>query len=540
MKFKLFPVAVLMMGSLLSLSSCVDNKYDLDDIDTTTAIKLDGLVVPVRLNTITLDEVLDIDENDPDNDIKVGYDDMGNKFYYIEKSGDFSADPVFINDLKLISYVSVPSISLPASVTEITDETRTFSYTINNVDPALISLTYFRLKEGEQMEVSLDINPSSVTMSDVVLQIPSSYIADYNGQVITGGEIPVNVVNGQLEYPLYITEMNFVPELKPNREDDSLQIYGEIGFKSAKISNNTSETTIIIKMSPFTANVVSGEISKMVDDPQINNVNLNDMPDYLRGDGTNVILENPQLYLDFSYIYGAYYNADMVITPMGNGGAEVNIPMNKFQESLLIAPDPDKTGIDIALNTVKQPNTGLQRILSGDGLPTQIAFKLMNTGLSGEAEKVQLGQDIQISGSYTFYTPFALAEGSTIIYSKKEQNFFGDNDDFQYVEMSEFHITADVTSNLPFATKLTIYPLDKNGNRIYGEKGNEISASSSVSAYAQNDKLDLAIMETFYGLDGVEYIVTASDTDGREITPDEYVELNNIRGKITGQYVTKF
>lgn len=54
--------AGLPLAALL-LTGCIDNKYDLDDLDTTTEIKVNNLVLPVNFDVVTLSDIITIDED---------------------------------------------------------------------------------------------------------------------------------------------------------------------------------------------------------------------------------------------------------------------------------------------------------------------------------------------------------------------------------------------------------------------------------------------------------------------------------------------
>lgn len=66
----------------LSLTGCVDDKYDLKDIDTTSRVTVNNLTVPVNLESIKLDNVIDMDDNE---NIKTLTDANGNKYYALQE-----------------------------------------------------------------------------------------------------------------------------------------------------------------------------------------------------------------------------------------------------------------------------------------------------------------------------------------------------------------------------------------------------------------------------------------------------------------------
>ncbi|MCH5230972.1 MAG: hypothetical protein J1F43_04170 [Muribaculaceae bacterium] len=513
------------LGLLLMATSCVDDKYDLSDIDTTTSIKLNELTVPVRLNTIMLDDVLDVEDSEV---LNVYQNSDGSRYYAIHKKGGFSADPIFIEMLRTTGAATVPAIELPGG--NVNNKTVTFSYLINNVDPSLDYLSYFGLWDQQYMEIKLSVSPANVGMTDVVVTIPEKFTAIYKGQEYSDGKVPVTVSNGEMEQPIYVTSMLFSPALRPDNQS-SLDVTGEIGIASASLSG---AATVNFYMSPFTANVVSGSLDHAVDSPAIAPVDLTDLPGFLKDGESNLVLQNPQLYMNFIYLNGAYYNTQLSIMPEGIDTHPINNLPIRFNQTIVLAPDTQDLDLDYSGATLQQVED-LKYILSGAGLPHSIGFSLDNTRVIGEVANLILGEDKEISGSYEFFSPLAFGEGAQIIYQKKEEDFFGG--DMEYVNVELFRIQSDVKSELPLDVTLTLYPLDRDGNRIKGKNGQTVYASSTV--VPGNSKLDLKIEEPFEGLDGLEYVVATNNMNGVSLSPDQTLTLDNIKATVTGQYVTK-
>lgn len=89
---KRITLLVLPLAALLLNTSCVDSSYDLSNIDTTSRFTVSGLTLPVNLDPVKLDQMLDISD---DGDIKT--DPEGN--YYFYKSGNFSSGNVKVNKI---------------------------------------------------------------------------------------------------------------------------------------------------------------------------------------------------------------------------------------------------------------------------------------------------------------------------------------------------------------------------------------------------------------------------------------------------------
>lgn len=50
-------------AALPLLAGCVNDDYDLSDIDTTTRVSVNDLILPVNIDAITLGDVISVDED---------------------------------------------------------------------------------------------------------------------------------------------------------------------------------------------------------------------------------------------------------------------------------------------------------------------------------------------------------------------------------------------------------------------------------------------------------------------------------------------
>ena len=89
-------LTALLPATLLTLTGCIDSNYDLDNMDKTVGLSVNNLVVPVNLGPITLNDVIEIDEEDPDRAI-FKEEINGKEVYLVKKGGDFSSDEIHIS-----------------------------------------------------------------------------------------------------------------------------------------------------------------------------------------------------------------------------------------------------------------------------------------------------------------------------------------------------------------------------------------------------------------------------------------------------------
>lgn len=104
MTSKLFRTGAYIAPFLL-LAGCVDESYQLDDIDTTTRIKVDNLVVPINLEPIKLGDFFE-----PDGNIVVKENSKGETYYaFVQKPDVAPGESAFSSDP-----ISIPTVEIPA------------------------------------------------------------------------------------------------------------------------------------------------------------------------------------------------------------------------------------------------------------------------------------------------------------------------------------------------------------------------------------------------------------------------------------------
>lgn len=112
MNLKYYFLTGLCTASLLGLSSCFDDNYDLSDIDTTAKIELSELTIPLKLDKVTLDKALDIKEG---SQIKV----IDGKYAVLEE-GTFKSSKISIPSFNATA-PNIENISASLSLNDITN-----------------------------------------------------------------------------------------------------------------------------------------------------------------------------------------------------------------------------------------------------------------------------------------------------------------------------------------------------------------------------------------------------------------------------------
>lgn len=86
---RLLPVAAVLLTA-----SCTDDQYDISNVDTESRFTAKGLVIPLNMSPIMLDNIISLNE---DGDIKEDKD--GN--YYFQKKGDINSEEINVNKITI-------------------------------------------------------------------------------------------------------------------------------------------------------------------------------------------------------------------------------------------------------------------------------------------------------------------------------------------------------------------------------------------------------------------------------------------------------
>jgi hypothetical protein len=259
------------------------------------------------------------------------------------------------------------------------------------------------------------------------------------------------------------------------------------------------------------------------------------------------VLANPQVYVSLNNPLakdGVYAQSGLAITSqwpnasktasLDNGvftisGTEAN-PLNVFCMSPTL-PENYYSGYE---NAEHIPFSGLAEVLSGDGLPSSLKVALENPNVPVQhVEDFVLGEKLgAVQGTYTFYTPLELGVNSRVVYSSTEDGWNDEEVDAITIKLME--VSALVTNNLPLDIEITGYPIDVNGNQIDDV---EIEGMS-VSANTVDQPVNIRIAGNITHLDGIYFrAVAEADENSSALKPSAYIQLKDLRVKISGNYI---
>lgn len=581
-KFKSAPALTAVAALALMAVGCTDENYDLENIDTTVQVTVNDLTLPLNLGPVKFSSLVDLDGEEC-------IETVGNE-YVLVQSGDI--DPQNIRVDRVVANAEVTTttkrqVDIPyAPGTSADIERMEFPYTYdNNFDmdkyikklksgkvtlPFTFTLSLFDMATGSDVDASI---------SDLQIEIPVGFYGTYETPAGTTETItPANRVitftgtrvprNGEFTYEIDITDVDVEKILAQDNGSfidyatGHLVFKGEINIVGGKLNFDqdvaygihTTELTASINLGRLTIEAITGEVQYSLDDLKGADIDLGNLPKELRDPQTNIVLNNPQLYLQLTnpvYDYNLQGSVGLKIRQLRNGqtagtpaetvSPAVIRPVEGPQNYVLTAPgatvssyydgyaEPTPSRLDM---------NGLSTLVSGEGLPSALKVDLLSPQVSGEVVDFPLGVNLgDVTGKYTIYAPLSFGAGSQIVYEQTQQGWdFGSDQDF---EISKLEIKAKVDSKLPVNLSLSAWPVDANGNEIL-DNGEHVALEVSPAVINPADgPVDLTITLTgkIQKIDGIRYAVKIlSDGNTEALGPDQEIVLTDIRAKVTGHY----
>lgn len=570
MKRQILVNGILSLTAVSFMTGCVDDKYDLSDIDTTSRFTVNDLTVPVNLSEIKLENVINLDDNE--NIEKVTVD--GKECYAIVKGGEIAptefniggvhVDAPVINPTTLsvnipgVSDIALPELNLPPVEFGGTDMAD-YEFKMQNVDKALVELKDIKTKQPLEIEVVLSVpaalaaGDNKISFEDLKLQLPWGFITDDAGYDKTTGlysvdQIPVDS-DGKARLRISATGLDL--NGKGKIHDGQLDVAGQVGILGGKLSISVKNTVVPSELtiradysvSSFDLASFGGTIDYQMDNIDIDPISLSDLPDFLDSPETNLIIANPQILVNFRNPVGKYGLEGKGVISLTSAFKNGNSVEHHSDEFTLKG---DET--NLAFCTPKAGYTtiefdGLRNVLSNgnNGLPESIKVNIHDISFAGEVIDFPLEDIGSAAGAYEFNAPLGFGNGSMVIYETTEGDW--GSEDLDKVNIKNINLKANCSTNIPVSISLTVVPVDKNGNEIAVD---ENAGNFEVPANAQNKPVELAIKArnggTISDFDGIKFrAVVKQDTGNTEaIGPDLFIKLDNLSVTVDGYYETDF
>lgn len=556
-----------MAGALTTavLTGCVDENYNLEDIDTTMKFQVNNLTLPLNLAPVKLEDLVDLTSEE-------GIDTINGE-YVLLKEGQFTSDKMEIatiiakptgdNDAKntmvLPSIVSGFAIDMPKYIHQ-------FHYNYEDVDEYIVKIDSGKVNVTLSLKLSVRHDDGSAIpgkFTELKVQLPKGFYGTVNNEYVvnakSGNIVTIKSANtdnkGDLHVDFKVESFNFDAS-GASLTDHNFTLRSDMGIVSGKFAANISKDgkgkiTTETMISDLDVQTVSGTVFYDVKELKINeNISLNDLPDVLTDKRTKISLRNPQLYLTIN-------------NPLGNIGLTASSGFELSQ----IRPAGEETqtaelvdrlhiaGVEGAQTYCLCPDTAALKqfypkysnaklyelrnfgnIVYGNGLPEALKVDFSNPMIDKQrVVNFPLGVDLgQIHGDYTLYAPLELG-GNSVIYYEDEATDWGLSSDSDEMDISLLVVEADVTSNLPIGVDLTVKPLNNEGHVITGVKVNPVEIPANGTKH-----VEIKVEGSILDLDGMRYTaIIKSAEDAKALSPQSSLILNNLKIRVTGNYIVK-
>lgn len=288
MKRKL--LRLLPVAAVLLTASCIDDKYDLRDVDTTSRFPAKDLVIPLNLDTIKLDAIISVDNNEGD---VLRYDINTGNFYFNKKGTNlpdkdycFESDPIRVEkitiqkpaeisesitidipdeiinkweqyapDKTIYDILQDASLMSQIGITPSTDiinldvtDTKTISMSAVNIDNRITSLKKLGV-DPVSLNIDVKLNAltnvvdktKGVTITNLSLELPRGLnVTDnenYNSEDGKLNYAELTILNGQKVETLTVDEFNYETMQKDGAKFDA-QAHTFIYNKACKVTGH--------------------------------------------------------------------------------------------------------------------------------------------------------------------------------------------------------------------------------------------------------------------------------------------------------------
>lgn len=572
---KCYTRVLLASLGLFTLASCVDENYDLANIDKTVQVNVDNLVVPLKLDEIVLKNVLDLKDGDP---IKI----VNGEYAVVEEgefsSGDIKIDPIAFSAPSLPSTVTtvnvngggVPISAIPVNEISLTVKTEPSAFKVEatKINDAIRSVD--RLGVSCNFAIVLSIPELSgvltkYSISQLELLMPTGLevlspkgVYDPQTGLFTAQSLQSN--GNAVTVPIIINGIKSGSSVFTfDAVGRTACFKGEMAVKQATIKLAKADavnqsaalpSTLTIKtdysMSPIEVKDFTGRIKYDLAVNNMNDIDLSGMPDVLTQPETNITIGNPQIYLNITNpmaSYGLSARTGLTITAVRPGEAGKTFSLDapgyltipaKGESNFCISPKMPPSlypGFDGATHVSFSTLGG---ILAGNGLPKALNIKLTDPSIpEQQVTNLALGTNIgSATGHYTFFAPVTIGDGSSIVYSDKMDGW--NSSKLNDLTVKKVTVTANVTTNIPLGVSFTGQLINKDGKPTGGDVTGAV-----IPAMAQNAPVTITISGPVTDLDGISFkaIAKGSATD-KALTPEMNVKLSNVRVCVDGYYTT--
>ena len=496
---KMYPLWGFLLSFPLWTVSCVDNKYDLDkDIDMTVNVGGEHLTIPAgSSDTAYLSKIIEVEEGD------ILQPDAATRVYHLTKKDDINVEPTTVKEVtidetttnlsstEIVNATSSSNVEVSAPVTTSGD----FEAKSNNIDEALKELGALYAKTPVDLNLKIDFtNTGDLSFTKVKANklriVFPDYIVFKAEEGIQGHEL---ILDGQVlsedgsSYSRTLKvegyEFSKNPGSGEKPVDGTLTIVGEISMEGDVITSGISGSGTLslvptAVLGEMTINSVNGVIQPNIK-AETTNIELNDLPDFLKDEETRLDITNPVILLIANNPLETPVEVDAVLTPMKNNtqieGKKVEIGSGYDKDPVKLTPGDNVIALSRTGESSLEGVTANVKVEDMNNLletiPDDIEVDLKPVVRYEEYYTAELGIAYEMPSSYEVDVPLSFEQGLNIVYNDSIQDLNKDLNDLDKVGLKNVKVILSVDNAIPL--KLQLKAENVQIKDVYG---NELSA----------------------------------------------------------------
>lgn len=554
---------------LLTFTACTDDKYDLNDLDTTIGVGSDeGLTLPTSsTRQIFLDDLLELNNSE-----SVVIRENGD-YVFEQKGDDVESVQVMIDKISILDNgstnfpVNIDIPNLPADLTPFVgqtipgtgsslDEQTIYTLEYTGDKPEEINSLQSVDAEGTfAVNISFSENlsrfiPSFKTFrvefpSYMEIEIPQNLTGEYE---VSNGHI-LQAVNGVKTDKPVVIAVN-IKKLNVDGEnlkvtDDQMIMEGSVKVSIAWDdivvgSNNLNDLQLnsAMNIENLTISGATGSFSPKIELNDLGNVTIGELPDFLTNKNVEVDLYNPQIVINIESDLSVPGYLEGTLVAHKNDGTEVSVNIPKVK----INAAEDNGGHSHIMICRRHENVpdGMTEVVEIEALKDIIAALPQTSTISfsvvagaepsREDSRIELGKTYTIKPSYSIEAPIAFGRNARIVYSDTLDGWNDDLQDIEFANEASLNVTAEIENRIPAYLTMSAHAIDVNGNEIDNltvDVNSDIQASEDGTTPVTTP-ISVTIKQKSAGalkaVDGIVFTIEAAAADSNGVV--EGITLN--------------
>lgn len=531
MKIKRLLFIISCMVALVSTTSCVDERYDLDNVSGEIHLFENGVALPLlQTGDLYFDDLISSEDEIVLNEkgvyeISTSSEVLSVEMQIVDKVRISEQNPDFgvIKSYNAIIPTGSVTFELPSDLTDYNanlhcetakiDEKVTYIEKIYTHDN-WVSTIKFEVLDGSGNPISSQtgLKVDKIKFDNYKLELPSVLIMDKE-QITTSGNINVTtddnsnviVLNGEafensVVIGVKINGVTIGEDMFVNNKiilDEEVSLNGAI---SLSVSNSGAMVEQTLQIAP-TLNIPEVYIDEalgnttMSDELENERVYIGELPDFLNNPETSLILTNPYIpiVIETTVPMDTIY-ADIVLVPKDESGNNIyneNGEKIEIEVNHIAVPGDDH---ETPGATIIYEYVACQRIPELDNLgydfveclelgtitqkiPSYIEVSGRGYTDPNHIYNFYMGELYHADINYEVRVPFMVEQNTCIVYEDVTSDL--NTDLFEVISASSIILNAEILNGFPAEMSLSVEPFDVDGNKI---EGLEVMIPSKINA----------------------------------------------------------